>query len=147
MQRRFLILGGFVLLASCGGRLNPFNWFKGRRPKVVDETGFAAPPDPRGLMERVTGVKVEETSTGVILRATGLAPMQGYHDAELVGLPIDEAGVKVFEFRVTEPLVGTGPGPERSREITVAAALSFYQLDQISEIQLRAAQNALIVRP
>ncbi|NBZ87708.1 hypothetical protein [Stagnihabitans tardus] len=151
MRRRFLILGGLVggmtMLASCGGRLNPFNWFRRRKPEVVDQTGFTAPEDPRGLMERVTSVKVEETSTGVILRATGLAPAQGYHDAELVGLPLDAEGVKVFEFRVTEPLTATGPGPERSRTITVAAALSFYQLDQIAEIQVRAATNAVVVRP
>lgn len=148
MQRRMIILGGLVMLASCGGRLNPFNWFRrGRKPQVVDETGFVAPIDTRGLMNRITEVKVEETSTGVILRATGVMEAQGYYDAELVGLPLDEEGIKVFEFRIRAPEATTGPGPEVSRQITAATALSFYQLDQIAGLRVVSAQNAISVRP
>lgn len=146
MQRRLVLWGGVLALAACGGRLNPFNWFR-RRPQVVDETGFTAPADPRGLMARVVSVKVDQTSTGVILRATGLPPMQGYNDAELVGLPVDEKGVKTFEFRVAAPVTPTGPGPERSREITVAVALSNFQLQEISSLRVAAAENAVVVRP
>lgn len=146
MQRRFLLLGGMAVLASCGGRLNPLTWFK-RRPKAVDETGFKAPTDPRGLMARVTSVKLEQTSSGAILRVVGLAPAQGYYDAALVGVPVDADGVKVFEFRVAEPAATTGPGPEQSREIAVAVALSFYQLGQISALRVVAAENAMVLRP
>ena len=148
MQRRIIILGGFLGLAACGGRLNPFNWFRrGRKPQVVDETGFVAPVETRGLMTRITEVKVEETSTGVILRATGVMPAQGYHDAELVGLPLDEDGVKVFEFRIRAPADTTGPGPEASRTITAAVAISYYQLDQIAALRVLGAENAVLVRP
>lgn len=145
MQRRFF-LAGLGLLAACGGRLNPFTWFR-RKPRVSEEANYAPPADPRGLVARVLEAKVEETSTGVLLRARGLTPMQGYHDAALVGLPVDDQGVKTFEFRLAAPLVPTGPGPEASREITVAVALSLYQLQQISSLRVVAAENALVLRP
>jgi hypothetical protein len=146
MQRRIIILGGLLTLAACGGRLNPVNWFR-RRPQVVDATGFTVPEDSRGFMDRITDVTVEETSTGVILRATGVMKAQGYYDAELVGLPVDAEGVKVFEFRIRAPEATTGPGPEVSRQVTAAAALSFYQLGQIASLRVQAAENAVAVRP
>lgn len=146
MQRRWVLLGAMAGLAACGGRLNPFNWFRRREPRVEEEV-FALPADTRGLIDRVTDLALEETRSGLILRVTGLAGMQGYHDAELVGLPVDEEGLKVFEFRVAPPLAPTGPGPEASRTITAATAISFYQLDRISAIRVVAAQNALVARP
>jgi hypothetical protein len=146
MQRRFFLIGGALgLVAGCGGRLNPFKWFQ-RQPKVAVE---AAPEtaDPRGLMARLLEVKIEETTSGVLLRATGLAPMQGYYDAELVGLPLDESGVKTFEFRVSPPETPTGPGSERTRQITAAVAITPYQLGLARSIRVVAAENAMTISP
>lgn len=149
MQRRTFLLVPLLAVAACGGRLdrlNPFNWFR-RRPEVVEEAGFSAPVDPRGLVARVTDVTVEETSTGIILRATGTAPTQGYFDAELVGLPVDDQGQRSFEFRVAAPEGEMPVGPEQSRQMTAAVALSFYQLQQLSALRVAGAENAVLVRP
>lgn len=146
MQRRDVLIGGFAALAACGTRLNPFTWFRRRAPRVKAE---AVPEvvDPRGLMARLTEVRLEETSTGAILRATGLASAQGGSDAELVGLATDEKGVKTFEFRLAEPEAGAPVGPAASRTITAAVALSVFQLGQISALRVLAAENAMTVRP
>ena len=150
MRRRLFLqiglLGGTLVLAACGGRLNPFNWFK-RKPRVTVEEAYALPEDTRGLIERLSDVAIEETRTGIILRATGIAATQGWSDAELVGQPLDEKGVKTFEFRATAPLGAAATGPERSRAITAAAAISLYQLGQMSAIRVVAAQNAMVARP
>lgn len=136
-------------LAGCGrfkeSRLNPLNWF---RPAQQDYVGvlYARPEDKRALVAEVTDLKVEATSGGALIRATGLPPSQGYWEAELVALPLDADGRLVFEFRIFPPLDPQPAGTPRSREITAAAALSTRKLEGVRTIVVQGAGNALSSR-
>lgn len=151
MKRRVLLgLGAAALVASCGrireSRLNPFNWFGGaRRRERVEATPVEA-GDPRPLVAEVVTLDVEPYSGGAIVRAKGIPPTQGWWDAELVARPVDEDGVLVFDFRVFPPVTQTPQGTPMSREITVATSLSAVKLDQIGEIVVQGANNALSSR-
>lgn len=135
-----------VALAGCGGlrdsRLNPFNWFGRSAPaaRVVVETGPQV--DPRPLVETVTDMQVDAFRGGAIVRATGLNPTQGYWEAELVELPIDENGVLVLEFRILPPITRADVSTPRSREVTVGTSLSDIKLAKISRIVVQGKTNA-----
>lgn len=151
MKRRVVLaLGAAFLVTGCGAvrdsRLNPFNWFGGtrRRQRVADTAEVAR--DQRLLVSDVTKLSVDPYSSGAIVRATGIAPTQGWWDAELVARPIDENGVLVYDFRVFPPLTDTPSGTPRSREITVASSLSNVRLEQVREIVVQGANNALSSR-
>lgn len=138
-----------VALAGCGGmrdsKLNPFNWF-GRSEEVQKVALPKAPQDRRGLVQQVLTLNVEETSGGAIIRATGLPPTQGYWDAELVALPLDESGRLVLEFRIFPPIEKANVGTPPSREVTVALFLTNYKLSQIREIVVQGETNARAAR-
>lgn len=135
-----------TVLAGCArlreSRLNPLNWFRPAQQDYVSEL-YVRPEDPRALVAEVTDLKVEATAFGAIVRATGLPPSQGYWQAELVELPLDDAGRLVFEFRIFPPLDPQPAGTPRSREITVATSLSTRKLDGVRAIVVQGAGNAL----
>lgn len=139
------ILIAATLLASCGvmrqSRLNPMNWFKKSEPVAmvaVDGT----PADKRQLVADVTGLTLEPYPGGVLIRATGLPPTQGWWDAELVARPVDEKGVLIYDFRIFAPLTQTAANQPQSREITVATSLSTIKLQAVSAIVVQGANNA-----
>jgi hypothetical protein len=148
MMRLPLILGvtAVMVLTSCGGlresRLNPLNWFKRSQVVMVDETVAAVPADPRPLVDQVLALAVEPTAQGALVRATGLSPIQGFYNAELVARPVDENGVLVFDFRIMPPPQLKPVGTARTRQVTVAAALSTVALESVREIVVQGANNA-----
>lgn len=149
MRKTVLAALGVVLVVSgCGmireSRLNPFNWFGRAEPRETVTT--AAPQDQRLLVSQVLSLSVDPYSAGAIVRAKGIPPSQGWWDAELVPRPLDENGVLVFDFRVFPPITDTPEGTPRSREITVAISLSNVKLDQVREIVVQGANNALSSR-
>lgn len=152
MRRRVLLgLGVAAVVAGCGrireSRLNPFNWFGGaRRRERVAAEGTPAAQDQRLLVAEVVSLSVDPYSAGAIIRAKGIPPSQGWWDAELVARPIDENGVLVYDFRVFPPLIDTPAGTPRSREITVGTSISAVKLDQVNEIVVQGAGNALSSR-
>lgn len=130
-------------LTGCGSRLNPFNWFGGDREERVqiDESGTDGPVDARGLVAEVIDLDVDAMPSGAIIRAVGLAPRQGYWEADLV-LVSQEDRELVYEFRVYEPLdPNTRVGPPRSREIVAGTVLSRQDLAGIRSIVVLAQQN------
>lgn len=141
-----LALTAVMALTSCGAirgsQLNPFNWFGRSQERQVEEFGIKRPADTRGLVEQVLSLTIEPTPQGALVRATGVSPMQGYYDAELVARPVDENGVLVFDFRIMPPPVQKPVGAVRTREVTVAAALSTRALEGIREIVVQGATNA-----
>ena len=144
--RWLLTLTLTVALAGCGGlrdsRLNPFNWFGRSAPaeKVLIATG--PKEDPRPLVETVTDMQIEPFRGGAIVRATGLTPTQGWWEAELVELPIDENGVLVLEFRILPPILPTDVNTPRSREVTVGTSFSDIKLAKITRIVVQGKTNA-----
>ncbi|NEY91324.1 hypothetical protein [Tabrizicola oligotrophica] len=141
-----LALTAVMALTSCAAiresRFNPFNWFGRSQERQTDEFGVALPDEQRPLVAQVLGMAVEQTPTGAIVRATGLSPMQGYYDAELVARPVDENGVLVYDFRLMPPPEPKPVGAERSREVTAAAHLSHIKLEGITQIVVQGAENA-----
>lgn len=142
-----LVLIAATTLTACGvwreSRINPKNWF-GRSQEVQ----VAAPADDgldakgRSLVASVTGMTVEPYPGGAIIRATGLPPSQGWWDAELVALPVDDKGVLVVEFRVFPPVKAWPEGTPVSRQITAALALSDIRLEPVRTIVVQGATNA-----
>lgn len=135
-----------LALASCGGfrdsRLNPFNWFGRSAPAERVEVAADVNADPRPLVETVTDMQVDAFPGGAIVRATGLTPTQGWWEAELVELPIDEDGVLVLEFRLLPPITPTDVNTARSRTVTVGTSFSDVKLAKISRIVVQAKTNA-----
>ena len=143
-------MGAAFVVTGCGAvrnsRLNPFNWFGGSRRRERVEQTAAVAEDQRLLVADVVSLSVDPYSTGAIVRATGIPPSQGWWDAELVARPIDEDGVLVYDFRVFPPPTDTPAGTPRSREITVGVSISTVRLDQVREIVVQGANNALSSR-
>lgn len=145
MIRKASVLCLLLSLAACGGirdsRLNPFNWFGRSEPVekvVIDEK----PEDHRQRVETVLSMAVEPVSSGVIVRATGRSPAQGYWEAELVPQPLTAEGVLVLDFRISPPRETTNVSTPRSREVTVALHLSNIKLADVRQIIVQGANDA-----
>jgi hypothetical protein len=151
----FLSLLVVTVLADCArlkdSKLNPFNWFK--RSEQVEQTlippeALAARFDYRDVVDQVLSMSVEQTPGGAILRATGLPPVQGYFDGELVLQPVTEEtqGVLVYQFKVHAPYTTTRVSTERSRIVVVALNLTAQKLEGVREIRVEGIRNARSVR-
>lgn len=149
LSRRHLVLGLGLALAGCGrvrdSKLNPFNWFKRSKERTA-VAPQAAPADPRPLVETVLDLKVEPIPGGAIVRARGLPPTQGWWDAELVPLEVEEIGLLVYEFRLAPPDRPTDVNLPQSREVDVAIYVSDYKLEFVSEIVVQGSGNARSAR-
>jgi hypothetical protein len=133
-----LALGACSSIGS--SRLNPFNWFGGDEETVAvapDQT----PTDKRLLVSQVTEMQIEKMPGGVIIRATGLPPTQGYWDAELVARPVED-GVAIYDFRIFPPITQQIASTTQSREVTVGAFLSNIKLEGVRQITVQGAANA-----
>lgn len=132
-----------LALGACSSisnsRLNPFNWFGGSEETAVLLPD--APADSRLLVSQVTDMKLEKMPGGVIIRAVGLPPTQGYWEAALVARPVED-GTIIYDFRVFPPITGQIASTTQSREVTVAAFLSNVKLESIRQITVQGATNA-----
>ena len=134
-----------ALLSACGfgqSRLNPLNWFGRSQPTETVGLLTTAPADPRPLVAQVLTMSIEPFPGGALVRATGLPPTQGFWDAELVALPVDDTGTLVLEFHIFPPVARAGVVNQQSREVTVAYSLSDIKLEGISQIIVQGAGNA-----
>lgn len=146
MRRQVLAgLAATLVLAACGqSRWNPLNWF-GRSRQAQRETvpvPEAEPGDPRQLVAEVTGLAVDRTPGGAIVRATGLPPTQGFWEAELVEVETGDAEAAVFDFRVSPPTEAFPASTPRSREVTVATFLPNARLATLRRITVQGATSA-----
>lgn len=130
-----LALSGCARLSQ--SRLNPANWFGPSRPAAAAPVAVAA-PDTRLPVAQVTEMAVEPTESGAIIRATGVMPGQGWHDARLVRMT-GEAGVLTYEFRAEPPPAGIGAGMQA---ITAARSLTAGDLAGVSRIRVLGQENA-----
>jgi hypothetical protein len=135
-----------LTLAACASardsRLNPRNWFSRSTSEptlgpVRDTT------DNRPLVASITGLVIEATSTGAIVRAEALMPVAGYWDPELVpennARPVD--GVITYRFVAARPRPAVQVAATAPRTLTAAATLSVIQLEQIREVVVIGAEN------
>ena len=141
MLRALLALTLCLSLAACGGsRLNPLNWFGGDREERITVVEEEVETDPRPLVAEVTEVKIEPTTSGALLTATALAEATGYFLQELDLLDRAE-GAATYEFRAAPPPEGATAGPEPTRALVAAVALSQGELQGLREITVIARTN------
>jgi hypothetical protein len=150
-----------LMLASCGGgSSNPFGSFAsfgsgpsiGSSPATADplDAAFAreAPPDydPTILVPQVNAARPEPALRGLIIRATAIAPEQGYYLPQLKpvndGEP-DENGIVTLEFRAWPPAEPNTRGPERSRTLEAAAFFPDADLRRIEGFVILAEGNSI----
>ena len=138
-----------VTLSGCArvseSRFNPFNWFG--RAESEQVVAPAETEDPRPRIAQVTRLVIEPTPTGAIVRATGLAPPQGWHGATLVP-ETDEpvGGEMIYIFRAVPPRGPQAVSTVQSRELTVARTLSRQDLAVLRTVRVIGARNALTAR-
>lgn len=147
-MRGTVIVGLAVLLAlpACGSRLNPLNWFK--RAEPVAQTSQPAAPvqpaDPRLLVAQVTALTLDRMPGGVIVRAVGLPPTQGFWEAELVERRDGtDPSILTYDFRVFPPIKPADVSTRQSREVVVATFVSNIKLANLSRIVVQGQGNAL----
>lgn len=145
--RRLAVLGLALAVAGCSSGVNPMNW-GGDAPVSIDpETTRAAEIGRRPLVADVTALSIEPMDGGVIVRATGLPPSQGYWDAALVPSPRDAVdGVMTYRFVAVPPPGPTATGTPWSREVEAAAFISTYDLGAIREIVVQGETNQRVSR-
>lgn len=102
----------------------------------------------------VTAIRLEPSSGGLILHATGVPPTQGYWD---VGLVRDRGedqtnGVLSYKFLARPPVDGLGQpisanvGSVASRQLDAAVFISDAQLEGIRQIVVTGAQSSRSAR-
>ncbi|MCO4826398.1 MAG: hypothetical protein KC451_16250, partial [Amylibacter sp.] len=132
------------LLSNCSTRANPVNWFGNSRnaPAEAQDAATVNPLIPKSTrrsrrnepvpyqgapIDSVTALKLERVPGGLIVRADGVARMQGGYEAALTleneeVLPVD--GVLTFRMEIRLPATQRPIGDARTREITVARRLT-----------------------
>lgn len=152
MTAKHLVIMALLVVGLSGcaavneSRFNPLNWFGSDEetlgPVDVDSDG-------RPLVAQVTGLTIERTPGGAIIRATGLPPTQGWFDAELVnpdqdGGPID--GVLTYTFRAVAPETPKRQSSVQSRELTAAVFVTNLTLANTRAIQVTGQLNSRAIR-
>jgi hypothetical protein len=133
MRTWFLMLAG-VALAGCTMEVPSF---LGREGGGAGEYSFDETPEPDPVAVPLRRAEAERGLYGVIVRAEGVAPTQGYYAARLrpASRP-DAAGVLGFEFVAVPPLAPEAVGPERTRVLTAAVFLPTRALDELSAVRV-----------
>ncbi|MEJ6395180.1 hypothetical protein V8J82_18095 [Gymnodinialimonas sp. 2305UL16-5] len=141
MLRAILVLSLILSLAACGSRLNPLNWFGGEREQRVRIAPDAAAEnpngDPRPLVSEIAQLSVEQTTSGAIIRVTGLTASQGYFDAALVEVERGDGNL-VLALRAAPPLGAATPGVQ---QIAVGLAVTSGELAGIRTITVIGQNN------
>jgi len=151
IARITIALGLSLAVAACenGVNLNPLTWFNslGSDKGLValePDGGWEQDTDRRLVVDQVTALRIEKTTAGAIVHATGLPPRLGYWDAELVpendGTP--ENGVLSYVFKVATPRWATSASTPYARTIEVAAFIPNVELSSIRAIRVMGAQNS-----
>ncbi len=149
-RRAALFALGGGMLSGCAGA-GPFG---GRQAPAVAEAPAAAEPvgtvaglpvmaDGTVLMPAVRAASADRGRQGVILRAEGIAPIQGFHSPEL--RPVDRGadGIETLELRARPPLGDEPVGAERSRLLGAARFYSNREMREIRGFRIVAAGNTL----
>lgn len=146
MKPLVVLLAAALVLAGCGqirdSRVNPFNWFGSSQdgPQLGEITRV----DGRPLVAQITGMSVEPTSSGALVRVEGLVPTLGWYNPRLVaennGRPV--GGVLTYRFVASPPRTTQERGSERARTVTAAATISEITLEQVARIVVAGEGNS-----
>ena len=149
-----LVLMISISLSACGfseSSYNPVNWFgdDAAEPETVENVALVQSSDPRPLIPEISSLVLEETPGGVIVRATGLPPTQGWFGADLVSMNEGEPenGVLTYEFRAIPPRGDAIASTVQSREVIAARYVDELRLRDIREIRVVGETNTRSARP
>ncbi|WP_299374694.1 hypothetical protein [uncultured Tateyamaria sp.] len=159
-----------LTLSACGAvrdsRINPFNWFGNARSEPIQRTvekndNPLIPEERAGLfssvrgetelylgtpIDQVSALVIERVPGGAILRATGIAAIDGVYDVRLTpdndDLEPDENGVLTFRFEGIKPEARVRRTSERQRTYNVAARLTDQELSRVRTIRVEGERNA-----
>lgn len=155
LSRRSLVVGVLALgaLPSCARladtRLNPKNWFKKSRGErvAIPEEILREQADPRARIEQVTTLVIEPVHGGAIIRATGLPPLQGFYNGELVKVELEgqDPSVLIYDFRIEGPFGEQRVSTPQSREVVVGLFLSHGELEGIRTIRVEGEMGARVL--
>ncbi len=98
--------------------------------------------EPELLFLRST--HVERSINGIILRAEGIAPTQGWYSAALLASltpPDTDRGTYYLDFVAIPPEEAATVGPERTRELRAAIFLPDRYLEKVSSIHITGQQR------
>ena len=166
-RRQALVLVSVLALAACGrrgggaeaamaaeprpsgfrgSRWNPRNWFgRSREGDGRPDLGpTSESTDNRPLVQQITAMAVERTSSGAIVRAEGLTAAAGYWDVDLVaendGRPVD--GVLTLRFVAAPPREAVPTPNDRARRVTAAYDIPFALLELLGGIEVVGETNS-----
>ena len=117
-----------------------------RSTSVADRASLLAADDEEPylgtMVDQVTSLEIQRTTTGAIVTVSGVTTRQGAYDVRLVALNngaiVD--GVLTYELRALQP-IQTAQGPERTRRIQAAAPISVQELELVRTVQVVARRN------
>ncbi|MEL7097832.1 MAG: hypothetical protein AAGM84_03290 [Pseudomonadota bacterium] len=167
MRPLTVIVIASLVLGACGlreSRVNPFNWFGNSRsePRQVAVPAEAANPliprQRQGIFARqraleaiytgtpvavVSDMRVERVPGGAIIRATGVDQFQGLFDVQLTPENDGEAvdGVLSYRLEARRPDNARPGGPEATRRVTAALALTDQELRGVRTIRVAGVEN------
>lgn len=135
-------------LSGCGrvseSRLNPMNWFGGSRDEAPTLGPTQTSVDNRALVTQVTELSIEQTSTGALVRATGMMPTAGWWDPGLVaenhGRPVD--GTLTLRFVAAAPSEPVVAANDQARRLIAVYPINIAILETISDIVVTGAENS-----
>ncbi|SHK23519.1 hypothetical protein SAMN05444000_12313 [Shimia gijangensis] len=145
-------------VSACNSRYNPVNWFDGSEevdveggatanPLIPAKSGFVSKPDevyPGITVAKITELKVERVADGALIRAAGVAYVQGAFSVKLMpqndGKPVK--GVLTYDLMAIHPASGFRGGADNTRLVTVAHSLTDQQLAGVRTIKVVAIENA-----
>ena len=151
IARTIVALGLGLAVAACdnGINLNPFTWFNWASEDeglvaLEPAGGWPEDSDRRLVVDQVTALRIEQTTAGAIVHASGLPPRLGYWDAELVAENDGEPdnGVLTYIFKVATPRWGTDTSTPYARTIEAAAFIPNAKLGEVRAIRVMGAQNS-----
>ncbi|MBL4767996.1 MAG: hypothetical protein JKY94_09825 [Rhodobacteraceae bacterium] len=160
-----VLLTAGLLLSSCGwsdSSVNPKNWFgSSKEIPVGTEAGDINPLIPKkknsilnskekpvdiGIpIAKISQLRIERTSSGAIIHATGIGAREGVYGARLVpDTPGEtpENGILSYTFRVFYPQGTTAFGTDRTRRVDVARSVSNQQMAGVRSIRVSGTDNA-----
>jgi hypothetical protein len=104
---------------------------------------------PGTPIETVSAVLVERVPGGAIIRAEGVAGVQGVYDVRLTPATEDEVaedGVLTYRLEGIRPAGTAAVGPPNTREVIAARRVTDRSLEGVRSIRVEGLQNAQSVR-
>lgn len=161
-----LLFMSFLALAGCGSNLNPFNWFgdsssapvevsANTNPLIPEDTGvFSSNRSEQAVyrgtaIETVSSLAVERLPGGAIIRAEGVAAVQGVFDVRLTPTDPEERpvdGVLTYRLEGIRPTAGQPGTAPQTRQVVAARQVTDRTLEGVRTIRVEGLQNAQVSR-